>query len=390
MLTHSPRPAYRLVNPIQPYAWGTRDEAAFIPRLLGQPPEPGRPYAELWMGAHPQAPSHVYTETGLMPLDIWLEQNPHQLLGGNPPLPFLFKVLSIAEPLSIQAHPNAEQAARLHARDPQHYPDPRAKPELVIALDHLEALVGFLPPSAWPGLALRYPELAAFVPQPWPSSPETLRVWYPALVQRLWAEPTAALLMLDALEERLRQTAELTPTEALFLSQKKRVAGPDVGLITVLLLHYVSLEAGAALFLSPGTPHAYLRGNALELMANSDNVVRAGLTNKFVDKEAWLEVLDYAMGGPQPARPVEQRLRSHGAPGTPLRVLWRCAEAGETCTVCGNGPAILLVLRGTIETAEGERFAQGEAAFLPATPGALIWRHVTAGEVVIAAATVWA
>lgn len=385
-MTQLPR-TYRLQNPIQHYAWGTRDEAAFIPRLLGQVPEPGLPYAELWMGAHPQAPSLVHTETGPVSLHLWLERSPESLLGDVKAFPFLFKVLSIAEPLSIQAHPDAALAARLHARDPQHYPDPNPKPEMVIALDTLRALVGFAPPATWPHLTTRLPELMAFVPHPLPQTPEDLRRWYTALVQRMRAEPAAALLMVDALTRRLRATASPSPQEALFLTLKERVAGADVGLVTLLLLNDVTLRRGEALALTPGLPHAYLRGNALELMANSDNVVRAGLTSKFVDLDAWLEVLDFAMGGPRSVgqQEAEPRLRTYHVPEARLGVSWLSAAARETFRAAWAGPALLLVLQGAIQIETGEVYRQGEVAFLPATPAHVTWRQVTEGEVVMAA-----
>ena len=133
---------YRLHNQIQHYAWGTRDNDAFIPHLLQFDPEPGVPYAELWIGTHPKAPSQVELPDGsMMLLHDWIAQEPRAALGkavharfGG--LPFLFKVLSAAQSLSIQAHPNKAQAETLHEQDPAHYPDDNHKPEIAIALDH--------------------------------------------------------------------------------------------------------------------------------------------------------------------------------------------------------------------------------------------------------------
>ncbi len=375
------RRAYRLQNPIQHYAWGTRGADAFIPRLLGIPPAPDQPYAELWMGAHPQAPSRVLVNGEPVPLPDWLAQAPAARLGDAPALPFLFKVLSIAEPLSIQAHPDAELAPRLHARDPLHYPDPYAKPELVLALDRLEALVGFLPWEQWGALAAALPELVAFVPQPLPQTAEALRAWYTSLVRRAQAEPSALLALQEALAARLRTTAARWPTAALFLTLKERYPGPDVGLVTSLLLNPITLAAGEALFLAPGLPHAYLRGNALECMANSDNVVRAGLTSKFVDVDTWLAVLDFAARAPQTVGQEAWHGRSYLVPQAAFAVTQVRAPAGAWRGAHWHGPALFFVLDGTVQTEEGEVLRRGEAAFLPARPGALRWRYATDAEV---------
>ena len=163
-----PRP-YLLINQIQSYAWGARGEDAFIPRLLGIEPEPDTPYAELWMGAHPNAPSQVVVDGSQVSLRQLIAQYPREILGQaiaerfSGQLPFLFKVLSTAESLSIQAHPTKEQARLLHARDPEHYPDDNHKPELAVALDSLTALMGIKPFSGILETLERYPELADFV-----------------------------------------------------------------------------------------------------------------------------------------------------------------------------------------------------------------------------------
>jgi mannose-6-phosphate isomerase len=138
-------------NPIQNYDWGTRNKEAYIPQLLGIDAKPDTPYGELWLGAHPKAPSMVWVDGELTPLDQWISAHPIEVLGKavarkfNGQLPFLLKVLSAGEALSIQAHPNKAQAKILHATDPLHYPDDNHKPEIAIALDSLTALVGIKP-----------------------------------------------------------------------------------------------------------------------------------------------------------------------------------------------------------------------------------------------------
>ena len=160
---------YLLKNSIQHYAWGTRGNQAFIPNLLGFKPEPGIPYAELWIGAHPKAPSNIVVGEMVVPLDQWINAYPAQILGSkvankfSNQLPFLFKVLYASESLSIQVHPNKAQANALHMRDPIHYPDANHKPELAIALDSLTALMGIKPFADIQETLRRYPEIADFI-----------------------------------------------------------------------------------------------------------------------------------------------------------------------------------------------------------------------------------
>ena len=139
---------YLLKGTLQHYAWGTQNKDAFIPHFINIPVERDTPYAELWMGAHPKAPSTLALDNNNMPLDKCIEMFPEEILGKAifarfKQLPFLFKVLSAAQALSIQAHPNKAQAEKLHMQDPEHYPDDNHKPEIAIALSNLTALAGF-------------------------------------------------------------------------------------------------------------------------------------------------------------------------------------------------------------------------------------------------------
>ena len=142
-------------NKIQHYALGGKGESAYIPRLIGIIPERDKPYAELWMGVHPNAPSYVEIDHSFILLDQLIRENPEEMLGKSVSntysnsLPFLLKVLSAEEALSIQVHPTKEQAKILHQKDSKFYPDDNHKPEIAIALDSHLAIVGFKP----------YPEL---------------------------------------------------------------------------------------------------------------------------------------------------------------------------------------------------------------------------------------
>lgn len=175
-LPHVKAKPYQLNNTIQFYEWGTRGPDAYIPRLLGFEPEGDTPYAELWLGAHPKAASRVVVENEydgpadmIISLSQWLAAYPDDILGPQVAaryggqFPFLTKVLSAGTSLSIQAHPDKNQAERLHAQDPEHYGDDNHKPEISVALDGLDALMGFKPYDQILDTLERYPELGDFL-----------------------------------------------------------------------------------------------------------------------------------------------------------------------------------------------------------------------------------
>jgi len=310
-LPHVEARPYLLKNSIQHYAWGTRGNQAFIPNLLGFKPEPGLPYAELWIGAHPKAPSTIVVGETVIPLDQWIDAYPVQILGSkvankfSNQLPFLFKVLSASEPLSIQVHPNQAQAKALHLHDPIHYPDANHKPELAIALDALTALMGIKPVADIQETLRRYPEIADFVGKRVRTSVFSAAPLEPQRQQTLIQTLFSTLIRnsidheqelgraITQLAARLSKSSSLEEIEDLFLSLRAKYTGPDVGLFALFLLNLVHLEPGQGLFTDAGTPHAYLKGNIVECMANSDNVARVGLTDKFTDPENLIEIIDY-------------------------------------------------------------------------------------------------
>jgi mannose-6-phosphate isomerase len=384
---------YLMQNQIQPYAWGTRNDEAFIPRLLGITPQPDAPYAELWMGAHPKAPSTIRTEAGPVPLDQWIAAHPLEILGEavterfSGRLPFLFKVLSTQEALSIQAHPDKAQAEALHARDPQHYPDDNHKPELAVALDSLTALVGIRPFAEIMEALDRYPELAESIGSEicqrlesagsptYGEQQDLLRALFAALIGRSVTYAEELSRSIDRLAERLGQSGDgLEEEERLFLDLWQKYSGADVGLFAIFLLNLVHLKAGEGVFTPAGIPHAYLRGNIVECMANSDNVVRVGLTPKFKDAQALIDILDCQPGGislvagdPGPAEVV------YRTPFAEFEVSrWRM-EPGLEKKDAASGPRILLVTRGQViirwdgNSGDGEEaLRQGQSIFVPA------------------------
>jgi len=389
---------YRMENGVQPYSWGARGKTAFIPQLLGIDPAGNEPYAELWIGAHPTLPSGVLLDAGRVPLDQLIARCPEMILGEavaarfGGQLPFLFKVLSAAEPLSIQAHPNKEQGKQLHQRDPEHYPDANHKPEVAIALDSLTALVGFRPLEDLANVLQRYPGIREFVGvavaeqlsaaadadatgRRDAARRRAAQCLVTALMNRAELEPECLEQAVQNVAAQLDGVSELDETETLFLDVLRRYGTTDVGVVYVFLLNLVYLEPWQGLYIPAGIPHAYLRGNIVECMANSDNVVRVGLTQKFKDTEALIDILTYDEG---PVSILQGRSIAHRTvyptPAAEFEVAHLSLASGETVVLdSGMGPQVLLLLRGQVlaewanpEFNGSDHYGQGESMLVPA------------------------
>ncbi|TQM42712.1 mannose-6-phosphate isomerase, class I [Pseudonocardia cypriaca] len=369
-----------LDNPVRAYAWGSR---TVIPDLLGHEVPSSHPQAEMWLGAHPADPSRlVQADGGRTSLLDALGADPKQLLGPerserwDATLPYLLKVLAADEPLSLQAHPSLEQAragfaaeeAEGIARDAadRNYKDPNHKPELICALTELHALAGFRDPAVTVRLlrALEVPELAGhaelLAAQP---DADGLRALFTT-----WITLPQAVLdtLVPALQEgcvRLAGSGGEFSTEArTALELSERYPG-DAGVLAALLLNRVTIEPGEALYLPAGNLHAYLNGAGIEIMANSDNVLRGGLTPKHVDVPELLRVLDFhptpppvVIGKPDGDwvrydTPAEEFLlrRFDGAPGSPVPV----PDGGPRVLLCTAGGARVRSLDGELELRRG-------------------------------------
>jgi len=238
-----------------------------------------------------------------IPLDTAIARYPEAILGGDsvrrwgPTLPFLFKVLSIGAPLSIQAHPNAALARILHARDPINYPDSNHKPEIGVALGPVELLAGLRSSAELADVFTAQPELRTLL-----ASAPTAREASPERVFRaLYESPDAAYVAaMSALAHRLEsvEPAQRSKPERYFLESFAEYGAADRGLGCFFALNFVTLEPGDAVSIGSDYPHAYLSGDIVECMANSDNVIRAGLTRKFQDRTTLLDTLDYGTTKP--------------------------------------------------------------------------------------------
>jgi mannose-6-phosphate isomerase len=308
-----------LTNTVRPYAWGS---TTAIPDLLGTEPT-GEPQAELWMGAHPGAPSRIDRGAGPVPLDAVIDADPDTELGEaavkrfGPRLPFLLKVLAAAAPLSVQVHPDLAQAkagyadeeARGIPLDAPHrtYKDANHKPEMLVALSPFEGLCGFRRPTEAAALidALGVGALAPYA-DILRAHPED-RALREVLAAVLGADPAAIADTVHAAAEAAARLAATpgTPHAAAYAAyaQAARDFPGDPGVIAAMLLNHVTLQPGEALYLGAGVPHAYLDGLGVEIMANSDNVLRCGLTPKHVDVPELLRVVRLEAADPAVLRP---------------------------------------------------------------------------------------
>ncbi|MBF0278022.1 MAG: mannose-6-phosphate isomerase, class I [SAR324 cluster bacterium] len=281
------------------YDWGKPGSRSLVAQLLpGQSIDHSLPYAELWMGIHPNAPSRVKFGNGELLSEV-LTKN-RKLLGAHTmkrwgTLPFLFKVLSIAEPLSIQMHPDKSWAESLHSDDPQHYPDPNHKPEIALAISGVETLFGFENEQKVIQVLKRYPILQEFCGEEVLNSSEGkkrhphLEDLFPVLLN---LPEKRGEMLLQRLFQQVQKEVNRTEKEELFLSlfpQYRR----DLGLLFLFFMQKMPIAPQTSLFLKANRLHAYLSGDLVECMANSDNVIRAGITNKFKDVEQMLSRLNY-------------------------------------------------------------------------------------------------
>jgi mannose-6-phosphate isomerase len=305
----------RLRNPVQNYAWGSRTA---IPELTGEPNPSNRPQAELWMGAHPLAPSQALYEGHWQPLTDLVQRFAQEILGAptaarfHNRLPYLFKVLAAAEPLSIQAHPDRQQARagyerenalRIDLRDPQrNYKDPNHKPECLCALTPFWALCGFRKAEEVSRLLARAcpRTLAGLLQRLRQGSGERgLQPFFTELMQLPAERKRQAIAEAGATAEDARGSADevmdwIRRLRAACLAADDREMPADVGILSPCYLNLIRLQPGQALYLDAGVLHAYLSGTGMELMANSDNVIRGGLTRKHTSIRELLSIVDFS------------------------------------------------------------------------------------------------
>ena len=383
---------------VRSYAWGSRTALA---RIQGRPVPSDHPEAEIWLGAHPADSAHVVHESGSTPLLTLIDGDPATHLGGSAQqfesrLPYLLKLLAAEEPLSLQAHPSSTQAREGFARENaagvpidspvRNYRDPNHKPELIVALSEFEALAGFRSPTETVELldALAVSALGGYrtllAAQPDASGLRTVFTSWITLPGQALDDilPAVAQGCIDYLSGPARTDGGRFAAEARTLLELGESYPGDAGVLAALLLNRVTLTPGQGLYLDAGNLHAYLRGTGVEIMANSDNVLRGGLTPKHVDVPELLRVLDFEPSDIAPITPADGDSTTYLYPTpAPEFALSRTALApGETVDIDGSGPRILLCTDGSVTASTsggqaGLTVPQGSSAWIPAADRAV-------------------
>jgi len=390
-------------NPVRDYDWGSTTTLA---RLQGRTPT-GRPEAELWMGAHPSTPSRLRSpDTGpdgapeAVSLDTLVSERPLDILGATvhdrfgPRLPFMLKLLAIAQPLSMQVHPTADRARTAYEGEidipgEHRYVDPFPKPELLYALEPIDAMCGFRPAAEARRLlelvgGPRMTQVAQALDRAG-SQAERVEAAFERLVR--WPADDRPELVAEVGRAARRLLAAvgphgddaLPPDDRRALTWACRLAEqhPKDPLVAApFVLDLVQLQPGQTLFVPAGAPHCYLYGLGLEILANSDNVLRAGLTHKPIAVEELLQVVH---GDTRPQRDIPETWVSPyevlWAPGVPefrLSRLWVHDRAPITAYPHLVGPQILLCTAGGVRVGCGDHhvdLAPGQSAFVGATGG---------------------
>ncbi|MEC5181634.1 mannose-6-phosphate isomerase, class I [Arthrobacter sp. CG_A4] len=401
---------HELENVLRPYAWGS---TTAIAGLLGRPAS-GGPEAELWIGAHPDSPSVALSyaasgsrgahaagseDGGRRPLDELIAEDPVRHLGSDsiaefgPRLPFLLKVLAAERPLSLQVHPTLDQARAGFAREEaagvhrsaaeRNYKDAFHKPEMLFALSPFEALCGFRPAVEsrrvflhlaacfdLAGLELPplLPQLLADLAQP--DEHAALRAAFERLIAGGESVSHATAMIVAA----LISGAPMAPHQAE-LSTVVNLNGEypgDPGVLISLLLNRISLAPGEAVYLPAGNVHAYLNGLGIEVMASSDNVLRGGLTPKFVDVHELLRTVAFEAVG-VPALSPETTMLGQELYRPPFREFQlqriELVPGAEPVPLAQSGAAVIIVVSGSVllDSPKGDlRLGRGASAFLPA------------------------
>ena len=370
----------KLINKIQNYDWGSKTA---LTDLYGIANPDNKPMAELWMGAHPKASSDVIDPVThqIISLESLIHSAPEEYLGQKVTahfarLPYLFKVLCAAQPLSVQVHPNKayaevgfakENSAGIALDSPiRNYKDDNHKPELIYALTPFKAMNAFRPldeiAQLFNFVSAAHPYIQIFIQSP---SEETLAKLFAQILNLSGEQKELALGVLKAaLNSRQGEPWNSIKQMAILYPE-------DNGLFAPLLLNTIELQPGEAMFLYARTPHAYLEGVGLEVMANSDNVLRAGLTHKHIDIPELIANIDFK---PTPAsqllnEPVKTgNIWKYHIPVEDFSFnIYSINHSGVDLT--NNSASILFCIEGSLVLSSGHEeviLSAGESVFLPA------------------------
>jgi mannose-6-phosphate isomerase len=373
---------YRLQGKVQHYAWGGYK---FIPQLLGIP-ESGQPHAEYWLGAHPAQPAEINVHGVLKKLNEWIEREKESVLGGRVAdafgsLPYLLKVLDVRQMLSIQVHPDKASAAAAFEEENRkgiplnaphrNYKDANHKPELMVALSDFWLLHGFKPEAQLIESLSANPDFD-FLTHIFENE------GYKGLYQHVMTMPDAdANAVLQPLVDRLLplyDNGELMKESEDFWAARAahtycKNGRLDRGIFSIYFFNLVHLKKGEGIYQPAGLPHAYLEGQNVEIMATSDNVLRAGLTDKHIDIEELIKHVRFEPTEPRvlPDAAVQENVYNSSAAEFELHRIQ--LQKGEVFMVTATTAETVLVLEGAATLqADGIEITvkKGEAALITA------------------------
>lgn len=382
---------FRLAGKVQHYDWGGK---TFIPEFLGINNAEGRPFAEYWMGAHQNAPALIESPVaGTLKLDAFIATNPAEHLGGGVSkrfvaLPYLFKILDVKDMLSIQVHPSREAATRGFAEEnarglslqssERNYKDENHKPELMLALSEFWLLHGFKEPAAMERILQSVPELAVFLPA-WKQNGyeavyrQAMEMTQERVNQLLQPLISRILPLYDS--NKLDRISEDFWAARAFHNFCK-TGDIDRGLFSIYFFNLVNLHPGEVIFQDAGLLHAYLEGQNLELMANSDNVLRGGLTSKKVDVSELMKHVRFEPTSPRIIRPVQASSDGEAVyptPATDFELRKMQLAPGQSMVLTCSTADIFLIWSGTANASAGEtRLELVKGQCLIGLPGAEI------------------
>ncbi len=336
-----------LAENIQHYHWGDYD---YIPNLQGRAAGID-PEAELWMGAHPKSPSRVLDTN--QTLDELISLNPEQALGKhaekfNGELPYIMKILAIRSPLSLQVHPNDEQASagftdESNLQEKKSYFSPRGKEEIVCAITDTDIKFGFRPMKDINNILAPASNEEFRTLQELTSQENSEEALQEAIRTILGYEKSIVQSFVEDIFASDLQNTVLSDRELAYFRNLAGMYPSDPGLIIFLLMNFATLRPGESLYVPPGVTHAYLHGNAIEITSNSDNVLRCGLTPKQIDHDQYLAVSSFSTSQPEIQRPIN-KIHTYSSP---TRFSLSRLEIEHSWEVTLNGPEILISTEGS-------------------------------------------
>lgn len=361
---------FHLKGYIQNYAWGGQD---FIPSLLGFKPT-NETYAEYWLGAHVNGPSEVQTDAGPVALDKFLNKDPKGYLGEElyhqfGKLPFLFKVLDVHKMLSIQVHPSKKEAEKGFIREDKlgipltashrNYKDENHKPEIMVALSDFWLLHGFLPKDKLLEVLNQNQEFTELIPV---FKDYGIKGLYQYIMElsteesdRILRPLVHRILPLYKHNSLSKASPDYWAAKAVLSDNKDTVL--DKGIFSIYFFNIVKLSKGEAIFQDAGIPHAYLEGQNMELMANSDNVLRAGLTPKHIDIEELLKHVVFKETEPfilKGELQADHKERIFKTPAPDFQLSKINLKKGEEYRMTSKTAEIFILMEGNVQVTEND------------------------------------